>query len=133
MPSARPRVLLRGGRRRFPLYFMSFPRSLLALLALPFATFAAEKLDRGVVAFPAKDGGVYVGWRLLAEDPKNLGFDVFRADSAGGTARKLNSAPITDSTNFVDRTAGADATKLLYSVKAVGGKTRVVDSGPTPV
>jgi rhamnogalacturonan endolyase len=69
-----------------------------------------ERLDRGVVAAPAKDGGVLVSWRLLATDAAKTGFDVYR----GG--RKLNAAPITDSTNYVDRAGGAGD----YSVRVTG-------------
>src|SRR5687768_13807968 len=86
--------------------FMSL-RTVFTLCTLTLALTAAERLDRGVAAFPTKDGQVYVGWRLLADDPANVGFDVYRSDSPSGTPRKLNSAPITDSTNYVDRTGGA--------------------------
>jgi rhamnogalacturonan endolyase len=92
-----------------------------------------ERLDRGVVAFPTQDGHVYVGWRLLADDPADIGFDVYRSDAAGGrqTPRKLNAAPITGSTNFVDRTAGGRP--HLYSVRSVAKNRRPADSGPVPV
>ena len=106
--------------------------SLAVLCFVPFG-FAEEKLDRGVAAFPTKDGAVYVGWRLLADDGKDIGFDVYRSDSAGGAARKLNAEPIKASTNYVDRTARAAETKPTYTVKAVGAKTRVADSTPTPL
>lgn len=56
----------------------------------------AERLDRGVVAVPAKGGGVLVDWRSLASDPKGVGFDVYR------DGRKVTSAPVTQSTNFRD-------------------------------
>jgi rhamnogalacturonan endolyase len=92
---------------------------------------AAEVLERGVVAFPAKEGGVYVGWRLLADDPAAIAFDVYRADSPGAAARKLNPAPIAGSTNFVDRSAGGASAR--YSVRAVGAKTRAPDGGPVAV
>lgn len=106
---------------------------LAAALAVASIAAAVEKLDRGVVAFPAKDGGVYVGWRLLADDPAGIAFDVYRADAPGGAARKLNPAPIADATNFVDRSAGAGGAQVRYSVRAVGASTRAPEGGPVAV
>jgi len=65
---------------------------------------AGEQLDRGVVAIAQSDGSVYVGWRLLKSDPKDAGFEMWRREG-DQPAQRLNSKPITDSTNFVDRTA----------------------------
>ena len=35
-----------------------------------------ERLDRGVVALPAQDKGIFVSWRLLGDDAKDVTFDV---------------------------------------------------------
>ena len=67
---------------------------------------AMEKFDRGTIAIARPDGSVYVGWRLLESDPKNLGFFVRRREPGGGWVL-LNEKPIVDSTNYVDRTAEA--------------------------
>ncbi len=37
-----------------------------------------EKLDRGVVALPAQDKGIFISWRLLGTDPSTTCFDVER-------------------------------------------------------
>ena len=37
-----------------------------------------ERLDRGVVALPAQDKGIFVSWRLLGDDDKDVIFDVVR-------------------------------------------------------
>ncbi|MCE6998297.1 rhamnogalacturonan lyase [Saccharothrix sp. S26] len=66
-------------------------------------------MDRGVVSVRSGSGNL-VSWRLLAGDPQNVGFNVYR----GGT--KLNSSPITSSTNYLDNGAAADAS---YTVRAV--------------
>jgi rhamnogalacturonan endolyase len=79
--------------------------SMFALLAVA-GVHAAEHLDRGVVALPRQDGAVYVGWRLLATDPPEAAFDVYRADSPQGSRTKLNAKPISDSCNYVDTSAG---------------------------
>lgn len=97
------------------------------------AAFGAEKLDRGVAAFPDKDGHVYVGWRLLASDPADVAFDVYRRDTAKGTARKLTAKPIMDSTNFVDAKAPAGGKGAFYSVRALARGRTLAESAPVGV
>lgn len=58
-----------------------------------------EKLDRGLVALPAKDKGIFLSWRLLASDQTNIKFNIYRNNI------KINNEPIINSTNYVD-TAG---------------------------
>ena len=69
-----------------------------------------EKLDRGLIA--VKSGsGYFLSWRLFGTDPQDttFGFNVYR-----GTT-KLNTAVITDSTNYTDSAGGSGT----YTVKAV--------------
>lgn len=67
-----------------------------------------EKLSRGVIAVSQGDGRVYVGWRMFGTDPDTIAFNLYRTTD-GGKPLKLNSAPITASTNLVD--AHPDLTK----------------------
>ncbi len=71
------------------------------------AGLAAEKLDRGMLALRTSDTSVYLGWRLLADDPAGRVFNVYRS-TAGGEAVKLNDTPMIAGTNFVDTTANLD-------------------------
>ncbi|WP_217607322.1 hypothetical protein [Chitinophaga sp. GbtcB8] len=57
-----------------------------------------EKLNRGLVAIRTSASQVYVGWRLFGTDPAGIAFNVYRGST------KVNSAPITSSTNYVDNT-----------------------------
>jgi hypothetical protein len=43
-----------------------------------------ERLDRGVVAISTPEGHTYIGWRLLASDAPDLGFDVLRCTASDG-------------------------------------------------
>lgn len=90
-----------------------------AVLAFGFGSVAsaAERLDRGVAAFPTKDGQIYVGWRLLADDPEAVAFNVYRSETAEGPRRKVNAKPIVDSTNFVDARPPAGGGGGYYSVR----------------
>src|ERR1041385_4207153 len=71
------------------------------------SVFAAENLDRGMIALRTSDTSVYLGWRFLASDPAGRVFNVYRS-TAGGEAVKLNDTPMTAGTNFVDSTAKLD-------------------------
>src|SRR5881296_874932 len=63
-----------------------------------------EKLGRGVVVLHSATSQAYIGWRLFATDPTDIGFNVYRSAS-GGAGVKLNSAVITNTTDFLDTTA----------------------------
>ena len=83
----------------------------------------AEYLDRGVVAVKTT-GGVLVSWRSLTTDSKSLAFDVYR------DGVKVNTTPVTNSTNFRDAAGTADS---KYVVKAVLGSTVQESSKETAV
>ena len=78
---------------------------------------AAESLNRGMIAMPAVDGTVYLGWRFLHDDPAGLAFNLYRSADAS-KAIKLNQSPIIEGTNFVDAVARLDEANS-YWIKAV--------------
>jgi rhamnogalacturonan endolyase len=69
-----------------------------------------EKLGRGMVAINQGNGKVYVGWRMLGTDPYNIAFNVYRNNT------RVNSQPITESTNLIDNNGSTNAT---YTVRTV--------------
>ncbi len=77
-----------------------------------------EYLDRGVVAIRSGNG-VFVGWRMLGDDPAAIGFNVYR----NGT--RLNNSPITNSTNYFD---ASGTTGASYTVRAVVNGSETGDS-----
>ncbi|MDO5576812.1 MAG: rhamnogalacturonan lyase, partial [Fibrobacter sp.] len=68
-----------------------------------------EKLDRGLVAVRTGQD-YYLSWRLLANEPFNTGFNVYRDTD------KLNESPIVTNTIFTDKNAPLNS---VYTVKAV--------------
>src|SRR5687767_7834061 len=75
-----------------------------------------ESLDRGLVAVRNKEGKVFISWRLLGTESKDLGFNVYR--SSKGKTSKLNKTPVTSVTHFIDQTT--DTTQeVSYTVKSV--------------
>ena len=69
-----------------------------------------EYLGWGVVAVGQGNSGVYVGWRMLGTDPEEVAFNVYR------DGVRVNSQPITESTNVIDEEGSADS---VYTVRAV--------------
>jgi rhamnogalacturonan endolyase len=69
----------------------------------------AERLHRGIVVVRQDERSAFISWRLLKEDPANVGFNVYRS-TGRGKPTKLNQVVLTTVTWFVDD--GADFTKI---------------------
>jgi hypothetical protein len=94
-----------------------------ALAVLPQTAEAAtarqvERLDRGLTSVHTSSGNL-VSWRWLATDPNDVAFNVYRG------ATKLNSSPITGSTNYFDSGAQDSAD---YTVRPVVNGTEQAPS-----
>jgi rhamnogalacturonan endolyase len=61
-----------------------------------------EKLNRGMLAMPNREGKIYLGWRLLKSDTKETAFNVYRC-LEGGATMKLNKEPVVATTDFIDK------------------------------
>ena len=87
-----------------------------------------EYLSRGVSAV-SSGSGVFVSWRLLADDPQDIAFNVYRTTDS--KTEKLNSTPLTGGTNFTDTKANLKKNNT-YTVKAViGGQEYDTDDSDT--
>ena len=91
-----------------------------ALVACVLPSFAAEKLDRGLVAVQAPEQAVYVGWRLLESDAADVAFDLYRGTSAQGPWQKVNSSPLAQSSNFLDSKPGG--ARPYYKLSSARGQ-----------
>lgn len=62
--------------------------------------------DRGMVALAKSETEVYLGWRLLRNDPTDCAFNIYRVYRAADVVAsiKLNDQPIRQSTDFTDQT-----------------------------
>ena len=108
------------------LFFATSLRRLAVLAALfsslvpVFAQRQMERLGRGVVVLHSATSQAYVGWRLLATDPTDIGFNLYR--SANGAAGvKLNSSPLTNTTDFLDSSANFTISNSWYVVPVTNG------------
>ncbi|MFC4321300.1 rhamnogalacturonan lyase [Litchfieldia salsa] len=72
-----------------------------------------ESLDRGLTAVKTFEG-VFISWRLFGTEPSNVSFNLYR------NGQKVNSNPISSSTNYLDANGSTDST---YYIKAVINNT----------
>lgn len=91
-----------------------------------------ESFTRTIVAVP-RENQVYLSWRLLRDDPENIGFNIERSE--GGTWKRLNSEPIVKTCDFLDTDIeqgktyeyrlliGDDFDKSTETIKVVPGET----------
>jgi fibronectin-binding autotransporter adhesin len=97
---------------------------LCVLLALAssdvFAQRQMEALGRGMIAVRSTSTQAYVGWRLLGDDPDGIAFNLYRSAN-GAAAVKLNSSPLTATTDFTDTTATFTVSNAYYVRPVVGG------------
>ena len=87
-----------------------------------------EKMNRGLVAFQTSSG-IYLSWRLLKSDTDNVSFDVYEEES-GSNSRKINSEPISNTTDFVVTNPKKSA---KYFIKTIGNKIEESSDKVTPV
>ncbi|HTH07819.1 MAG TPA: hypothetical protein VL916_18200, partial [Ilumatobacteraceae bacterium] len=80
----------------------------------------AEYLDRAPAAV-STDAGNLVSWRMLGTDPDSVAFHVYR------DGKRVTSAPLTDSTNYLDE-AGAEASVYFITKVLDGVETTETDS-----
>ena len=76
-----------------------------------------EKINRGMLAVPNKQGKIYLGWRLLKTDAGAAAFNVYRSVE-GAEAMKLNAGPVVATTDFIDEQP-ARGQKSAYWVRPV--------------
>ncbi|MCL6217488.1 rhamnogalacturonan lyase [Zunongwangia pacifica] len=113
---------------------MHFRKSLLSLFIqfiFPLLAISQqlEKLDRGIVAIKNKEKEVFISWRAFKEDAANLGFNVYR--TTNGKSVKLNSAPITSKTWFIDTTFQPEKDNTWFVKSILDSKEKKEDGSFT--
>ncbi|OAM89067.1 hypothetical protein AW736_15070, partial [Termitidicoccus mucosus] len=90
-----------------------------------------EQLGRGLIAVRKSDTEVYVGWRMLGSDPEDIAFNLYRQLGAAGTPKKINTAPITATTDYSDKPgSSAFNDTITYHVRPViGGVEQTAQAG----
>ena len=81
-----------------------------------------EDLGRGVAAVQRESGEVFVSWRLLARDPNEVGFHVYR--QVEGRATCLTGEPLFSQTGFVDEEAPSNGRIAYFVTPVIDGKAQ---------
>lgn len=81
----------------------------LFLFSGAFAVRQMEKLDRGLVAVKVSNG-VFLSWRMFGTDPTDISFNLYR------DGQKINSSPISTSTNYTDASGTANSTYYVQPI-----------------
>ncbi|MDA3854503.1 MAG: hypothetical protein PF444_09740 [Bacteroidales bacterium] len=79
-----------------------------------------EDLGRGVVAVRTGTNEAFISWRLLGTESNTIGFNVYRS-ADGGTAKKLNSTPLTGGTNITDHTLSNTIDNSYFVTPVING------------
>jgi rhamnogalacturonan endolyase len=83
-----------------------------------------ENLNRGLLAMPSGAANIYVNWRLLATDPANVAFNLYRSSNNGAFV-KLNATPLTATTDFLDTTANRALVNKYFVKPVVNGVEQI--------
>ncbi len=87
-----------------------------------------EKIDRGVIALTISGKNVYIGWRLLKEDPFDVGFNIYRKEIGEQGYIKINDEPVKASTNYIDNNV-KPGRAYIYRIKTVIGNIEAETQG----
>lgn len=80
----------------------------------------AEDLNRGLIAVPAKDGGILVSWRYLGTDGSAYYAEVYRNDK--------HIATVSDTTNYLDKDGKSGD---VYSITVCDSDGKTIDTAST--
>lgn len=74
---------------------------------------------RRLIAAPAANQAIYIGWQLLPQDGAGAGFHVYRTTRRDSAGERITTQPVRASTNYLDRTGPRNQT-FYYRVRSVG-------------
>ncbi len=102
-----------------------FKTILVVIFLIPAVSFVSaqrkvEKLGRGLVVINKGGGQVFVSWRLLAEDPSDVAFNLY-IKSNGGAETKVNSTPLLNATSYLNTGVNTTVSNEWYVKPVIGG------------
>jgi rhamnogalacturonan endolyase len=90
-----------------------------------------EKLNRGLTVSQTGINSVYLSWRLLATDSKDISFNIYRT-SQGQRAVKINKKPVFSTTDFSAKLSGK-STESGFFVRPVFNGKELESSEPVSI
>ncbi len=79
-----------------------------------------RRLARRIVAAPAGNNQVYLGWQQLAQEDKIQGYHIYRSTRRDIAGERITEKPISASTNYIDTKPPAGE-RIYYRIRAVAG------------
>ena len=104
----------------FIIFYLSFSH----VVAQSYQTYPQqmERLDRGVVALPAQEQGIFISWRLLGTDPEGTTFDLLRDGKVIAKGLKV--------TNFTDKNGTLTSRYAVRSKNPSGSPSETPSKPP---
>ena len=105
-----------------------------AFLVISIGAEGAEKLNRSLLAIERPDGSVFLSWRLLADDPADIAFQIMRAEGKSSELvfSSLTSKGSYTKTCFVDKDVKRGKTYIYdlyrYSGDDTAARPRLLDT-----
>lgn len=81
-----------------------------------------EKFNRGLTAVQTAPGKVYLSWRLLADDPPRVFFNLYREVLPGKKTVRINKKPLSATTDFTDQLYGKSSAATYFVRPLSDGK-----------
>jgi rhamnogalacturonan endolyase len=94
----------------------------------------AERLDRSLVAMERPDGSVFLSWRLLADDPQDIGFQILRGERRASVTgfESITGSDSYQLTNCVDKSVNKGKTYIYelyqWSPDATAARSKLLDT-----
>lgn len=85
-----------------------------------------EYLNRGLVAVRADSSSAFLSWRLLASDPADVTFNIYRK-SGDLRVVKLNTSPLRDVTFFIDHQVSYAVRNSWHVKRVIKGKEGIAE------
>ncbi len=86
-----------------------------------------ENLGRGVVAIQPEAGKVFISWRILGTDPKDIGFNLYRT-TGNGSPVKVNEQVLSGPTHFLDTRADLTQSNAWFVRPVLKGKEQAASA-----
>jgi len=113
-------------------------QSILFVIILTFAFNAfcetgrqTETLKRAMTVTQNADNSHYLSWRLLANDPTDITFDIYR--TVDGSKEKVSVNPVTGTTDYVDSARIAGNKTVGYELHAISNGKTLDTSSPIAI
>lgn len=91
----------------------------IVFIGLFLCMFSNAQVDRGTVVLTNPQGQIYVSWKQLRTDARDVGFNVYRQNTPQSEPVKINTTPIAETTGFLDTSFSGNRDSARWFVKPI--------------